>query len=142
MLRVRSSVHSRPSKNSSPLSRPEASCRSCSVVTTPFALPDVRVSPPRGLGSGVGNPFDAHADTGDSQFGSLYGHGSPCVVSSSRAPVAATVSCRWAFAVLARPETLHWMSEQGMRSFEMSEIVRRGLDAGARRSDHDRPGRL
>jgi agmatinase len=27
------------------------------------------------------------------------------------------------------PETLHWMAEQGMRSFEMGEIVARGLDA-------------
>ena len=26
------------------------------------------------------------------------------------------------------PETLDWMAEQGMRSFEMSEIVARGLD--------------
>src|SRR6202034_298813 len=27
------------------------------------------------------------------------------------------------------PETLAWMSEQGMRSFEMTEVVHRGLDA-------------
>src|SRR5208282_3812244 len=26
------------------------------------------------------------------------------------------------------PETLAWMAEQGMRSFEMTEIVSRGLD--------------
>jgi agmatinase len=27
------------------------------------------------------------------------------------------------------PETLDWMAEQGMRSYEMTEVVRRGLDA-------------
>ena len=74
--------------------------------------------------------FDAHADTGNLQFGSLIGHGLPMrrLIESG--------ACRGdRFLQLGlrgywpEPETLHWMAEQRMRSFEMHEIVRRGLDA-------------
>ena len=74
--------------------------------------------------------FDAHADTGDFQFGSLIGHGLPMrrLIESG--------ACRGdRFLQLGlrgywpEPETLRWMAEQRMRSFEMHEIVRRGLTA-------------
>ena len=74
--------------------------------------------------------FDAHADTGNTQFGSLIGHGLPMrrLIESG--------ACRGdRFLQLGlrgywpEPETLGWMAQQGMRSFEMHEIVRRGLDA-------------
>jgi agmatinase len=72
--------------------------------------------------------FDAHADTGEFQFGSLIGHGLPMrrLIESG--------ACRGdRFLQLGlrgywpEPETLGWMAEQGMRSYEMHEIVHRGL---------------
>jgi agmatinase len=72
--------------------------------------------------------FDAHADTGEFQFGSLVGHGLPMrrLIESG--------ACRGdRFLQLGlrgywpEPETLDWMAEQRMRSFEMHEIGRRGL---------------
>jgi agmatinase len=72
--------------------------------------------------------FDAHADTGDRQFGSLIGHGLPMrrLIESG--------ACRGdRFLQLGLrgywpdPPVLDWMAEQRMRSFEMHEIVRRGL---------------
>jgi agmatinase len=74
--------------------------------------------------------FDAHADTGDFQFGSLIGHGLPMrrLIESG--------ACRGdRFLQLGlrgywpEPPTLQWMAEQQMRSFEMHEIVQRGLEA-------------
>ena len=72
--------------------------------------------------------FDAHADTGELQFGSLIGHGLPMrrLIESG--------ACRGdRFLQLGlrgywpEPETLRWMAEQRMRSYEMHEIVQRGL---------------
>jgi agmatinase len=72
--------------------------------------------------------FDAHADTGEFQFGSLIGHGLPMrrLIESG--------ACRGdRFLQLGLrgywPDstTLRWMAEQRMRSYEMHEIVRRGL---------------
>jgi agmatinase len=74
--------------------------------------------------------FDAHADTGEFQFGSLIGHGLPMrrLIESG--------ACRGdRFLQLGlrgywpEPETLDWMAGQSMRSFEMHEIVGRGLGA-------------
>lgn len=74
--------------------------------------------------------FDAHADTGDVQFGSLIGHGLPMrrLIESG--------ACRGdrflqigLHGYWPEPPTLQWMAEQRMRSFEMHEVVRRGLDA-------------
>src|ERR1700751_2933828 len=74
--------------------------------------------------------FDAHADTGDTQFGSLYGHGTPMrrLIESGavRGDRFLQVGLRGYW---PEPETLDWMAEQGMRSYEMTEIVDRGLDA-------------
>jgi agmatinase len=73
--------------------------------------------------------FDAHADTGDTQFGSLYGHGTPMrrLIDSGavRGDRFLQIGLRGYW---PEPETLAWMAGQRMRSFEMSEIVSRGLD--------------
>ena len=73
--------------------------------------------------------FDAHADTGDSQFGHLYGHGTPMrrLIESGavRGDRFLQVGLRGYW---PEPPTLAWMAEQRMRSFEMTEIVARGLD--------------
>src|SRR6201997_1106028 len=74
--------------------------------------------------------FDAHADTGESQFGSLIGHGTPMrrLIESGAARgdrfLQLGLRGYW-----PEPETLAWMAEQRMRSFEMTEVVTRGLDA-------------
>jgi agmatinase len=73
--------------------------------------------------------FDAHADTGDIEFGSLYGHGQPMrrLIESgaARGDRFLQIGLRGYW---PGPETLTWMAEQRMRSFEMSEIGHRGLD--------------
>jgi len=74
--------------------------------------------------------FDAHADTGDVQYGSLIGHGLPMrrLIESGacRGDRFLQIGLRGYW---PEPETLAWMAEQGMRSFEMHEVVQRGLDA-------------
>jgi agmatinase len=96
-----------------------------------IALPDVTgVARHVGWGRVSVVHFDAHADTGDTQFGSLYGHGTPMrrLIESG-----ATRGDRFLQIGLRgywpEPETLAWMAEQRMRSFEMTEVVERGLDA-------------
>lgn len=73
--------------------------------------------------------FDAHADTGDTQYGSLIGHGTPMrrLIESgaARGDRFLQIGLRGYW---PGPETLAWMAEQGMRSFEMTEVVERGLD--------------
>src|SRR3954466_9777817 len=72
--------------------------------------------------------FDAHADTGDIEFGSLWGHGQPMrrLIESGalRGDRFLQLGLRGYW---PPPETLHWMAEQHMRSYEMSEITARGL---------------
>jgi agmatinase len=74
--------------------------------------------------------FDAHADTGDIQFGSLIGHGLPMrrLIESGacRGDRFLQIGLRGYW---PEPPTLKWMADQGMRSFEMHEVVQRGLDA-------------
>jgi agmatinase len=73
--------------------------------------------------------FDAHADTGDTQFGSLYGHGTPMrrLIESGavRGDRFLQLGLRGYW---PEPATLEWMGRQSMRSFEMAEVVARGLD--------------
>jgi agmatinase len=73
--------------------------------------------------------FDAHADTGDVEFGSLIGHGQPMrrLIESGavRGDRFLQVGLRGYW---PPPDTLAWMAGQHMRSYEMSEIVARGLD--------------
>ncbi len=72
--------------------------------------------------------FDAHADTGNIEFGSLIGHGQPMrrLIESGalRGDRFLQLGLRGYW---PDPETLGWMAEQGMRSYEMSEIGVRGL---------------
>ncbi len=74
--------------------------------------------------------FDAHADTGDIEFGSLWGHGQPMhrLIESGalRGDRFLQVGLRGYW---PPPETLDWMAAQRMRSYEMTEIEHRGLDA-------------
>jgi agmatinase len=72
--------------------------------------------------------FDAHADTGDIEFGSLWGHGAPMrrLIESGalRGDRFLQIGLRGYW---PGPETLAWMAERRMRSYEMTEIVTRGL---------------
>jgi agmatinase len=74
--------------------------------------------------------FDAHADTGDSHYGKLLGHGTPMrrLIESGAVPghrfVQIGLRGYW-----PDPPVVAWMREQGMRSFFMGEIVERGLEA-------------
>jgi agmatinase len=95
-----------------------------------IALPDVSgVARHVGWGRVSVIHFDAHADTADTQMGSLYGHGTPMrrLIESGacRGDRFLQIGLRGYW---PDPETLDWMAAQGMRSFEMSEIVSRGLD--------------
>ena len=72
--------------------------------------------------------FDAHADTGNIEFGSLIGHGQPMrrLIESGalRGDRFLQIGLRGYW---PPPETLAWMAEQKMRSYEMTEITERGL---------------
>ncbi|WP_327104072.1 agmatinase [Nonomuraea glycinis] len=72
--------------------------------------------------------FDAHADTGDVDFGSLWGHGQPMrrLIESGalRGDRFLQVGLRGYW---PGPQVLQWMAEQRMRSYEMTEIGERGL---------------
>ena len=74
--------------------------------------------------------FDAHADTGLTQFGSLIGHGLPMrrLIESGacRGDRFLQIGLRGYW---PEPPTLRWMAEEHFHSFEMHEIVQRGLDA-------------
>ncbi|MHB1213075.1 MAG: agmatinase [Candidatus Nanopelagicales bacterium] len=93
--------------------------------------PDVTgVARARGWGRVAVIHFDAHADTGNIEFGSLIGHGQPMrrLIESgaARGDRFLQIGLRGYW---PPPDVLDWMAEQGMRSFEMTEIVARGLDA-------------
>ncbi|MFG3439133.1 agmatinase [Nonomuraea sp. NPDC047897] len=95
-----------------------------------IALPDATgVARHLGYGNVSMLHFDAHADTGHIEFGSLYGHGQPMrrLIESGalRGDRFLQIGLRGYW---PGPETLAWMAGQRMRSFEMTEIGRRGLD--------------
>jgi len=94
-----------------------------------IALPDVQgVARRVGWGRVGVLHFDAHADTGSSAFGSLIGHGQPMrrliEGGAVRGDRFVQIGLRGYW---PEPETLAWMAGQRMRSFEMTEIGRRGL---------------
>ncbi|MBM3691234.1 MAG: agmatinase [Actinobacteria bacterium] len=73
--------------------------------------------------------FDAHADTGEITEGALIGHGQPM----RKLIESGAVRGDRFFQIGLRgywPDepTLNWMAQQGMRSYEMSEIGARGLN--------------
>ncbi len=84
----------------------------------------------RGMGKISMIHFDAHADTGESQFGALVGHGTPMRrlidTGAVRGDRFLQLGLRgyWPDDV-----TLKWMRDQGMRSYEMTEIHHRGMTA-------------
>ncbi len=96
------------------------------TITWPDALGVARV---HGFGEVALIHFDAHADTGFIQSGSLHGHGTPMrrLVESGAVPghrfVQIGLRGYW-----PEPDVMQWMREQKMRSFLMNEIVARGLD--------------
>jgi agmatinase len=73
--------------------------------------------------------FDAHADTGEDHYGALHGHGTPMrrLIESGavRGDRFLQIGLRGYW---PPPQVLDWMAEQRMRSFEMTEVVARGLD--------------
>lgn len=73
--------------------------------------------------------FDAHADTGDIEFGSLIGHGQPMrrLIESGavRGDRFLQIGLRGYW---PGPDVLDWMARQRMRCYEMTEIVHRGLE--------------
>lgn len=92
--------------------------------------PDVTgVARARGWGRVSVIHFDAHADTGNIEFGSLIGHGQPMrrLIESgaARGDRFLQIGLRGYW---PPPDILDWMAEQRMRSYEMTEIVERGLD--------------
>lgn len=84
----------------------------------------------RGMGKISMIHFDAHADTGDTQFGALVGHGTPMrrLIDSGavRGDRFLQLGLRGYW---PEPATLDWMRDQGMRSYEMTEIHHRGMSA-------------
>lgn len=95
-----------------------------------IALPDVTgVARHVGWGRVAVVHFDAHADTGDTQFGSLYGHGTPMrrLIESgaARGDRFLQVGLRGYW---PGPPVFAWMQQQRMRWFEMTELTQRGLD--------------
>lgn len=92
--------------------------------------PDVTgVANVHGFGKVAVIHFDAHADTGDITFGSLIGHGHPMrqLIQSG----AVKGNRFWQIGLRGYwpdEDVLKWMSEQEMRSYEMSEIEARGFD--------------
>ena len=74
--------------------------------------------------------FDAHADTAESHFGHLHGHGTPMrrLIESGAVPGDrfAQIGLRGYW---PPPETVDWMAEQGMRWWFMTEINQRGVEA-------------
>jgi agmatinase len=72
--------------------------------------------------------FDAHADTGETHYGQLVGHGTPMrrLIESGAVPghrfVQIGLRGYW-----PPPDVVAWMRERDMRSYMMSDIVDRGL---------------
>lgn len=94
------------------------------------ALPDATgVARHHGFGKVSMLHFDAHADTGEIEFGHLHGHGQPMrylIMSGAvRGDRFVQIGLRGYW---PPPDVLDWMAAQNMRSYEMSEIVARGLD--------------
>ncbi len=74
--------------------------------------------------------FDAHADTGTDQWGALVGHGTPMRRLIENGHVRGDRFLQLGLrGYWPDDATLNWMRDQGMRSYEMTEIHHRGLKA-------------
>ena len=83
----------------------------------------------RGLGKISMIHFDAHADTGEDQFGALVGHGTPMRRLIEEGYVRGDRFLQLGLrGYWPDDATLNWMRDQGMRSYEMTEIHHRGLN--------------
>jgi agmatinase len=72
--------------------------------------------------------FDAHADTGEDQWGALVGHGTPMRRLIDEGYVRGDKFLQLGLrGYWPDNKTLAWMRDQGMRSYEMTEIHHRGL---------------
>ena len=97
------------------------------TITWPNAMGVARA---HGFGEVALIHFDAHADTGFTQNGSLIGHGTPMrrLIESGAIPghrfVQIGLRGYW-----PEPEVTEWMADHKMRSYMMNEIVERGLGA-------------
>ena len=96
----------------------------------PISADVLGIAKHRGMGKISMVHFDAHADTGDLQFGALVGHGTPMrrLIDSGavRGDRFMQLGLRGYW---PDNETLNWMRDQGMRSYEMTEIHHRGMKA-------------
>jgi agmatinase len=94
-----------------------------------IASADVRgIANHRGFGKVSMIHFDAHADTGDTQFGSLVGHGTPMRQLIDSGAVRGDRFLQLGLrGYWPDDATLKWMRDQGMRSYEMTEIHHRGM---------------
>jgi agmatinase len=82
----------------------------------------------RGMGKISMIHFDAHADTGTDQWGALVGHGTPMRRLIDTGAVRGDRFLQLGLrGYWPDDATLKWMREQGMRSYEMTEIHHRGL---------------
>jgi agmatinase len=83
----------------------------------------------RGLGKISMIHFDAHADTGEDQFGALVGHGTPMRNLINNGFVRGDRFLQLGLrGYWPEDAVLNWMRDQGMRSYEMTEIAHRGLN--------------
>ncbi|OPC77077.1 agmatinase [Embleya scabrispora] len=94
------------------------------------ALPDITgVARHHGFGRISVVHFDAHADTAHIEFGHLHGHGQPMRRLLESGAVRGDRFLQMGLrGYWPDAETLDWMADRDMRSYEMSEIVARGLD--------------
>ncbi len=96
-------------------------------ITYPSAAAVSRLQHPRKVGI---VHFDAHADTGASQWGNLYGHGTPMRHLIDEGWIAGAnfvqVGLRGYW---PEKETWDWMREHGLRWHTMVEIEERGSEA-------------
>jgi agmatinase len=96
-------------------------------ITYPSAAAVARVQHPRSVGI---VHFDAHADTGDNQWGNIYGHGTAVRHLIEEGWVAGRnyiqVGLRGYW---PEKETWDWMREQGLRWHTMVEVEERGSEA-------------
>jgi agmatinase len=96
-------------------------------ITYPSAAAVARMQDPASIGI---VHFDAHADTGADQWGSLIGHGQPMRLLIDDGWVAGSnfvqVGLRGYW---PGPETFDWMREQGLRWHTQVELEQRGVEA-------------
>jgi agmatinase len=96
-------------------------------ITYPSCAAVARAAEPRSVGV---IHFDAHADTGDSVWGSLLSHGTPMRKLIEEGWVAGRNFVQLGLrGYWPEQETFDWMTEQGMRWHRMTEMEERGSEA-------------